>query len=238
MLDAASRPDRSARRRPEGFGVPTHPSAPELPLSRPLDDADPELVALPAPPRRERTVSLVLMAITAVVAALMAWALRGEVAYALASSEPADLGSFTGVSPGPDLANAFVRGTALLGTTGAIRYERPLESDSFRLAPVAANPHVWVEMRVPEGNEGPRFVPPTTFVGRLVPLASAGLRHRGIAASIRALTGVEVPKDAWLLVDGAAPASSRWAIPLAALFAFFAAWNVAQLVRLARPVKD
>jgi hypothetical protein len=198
---------------------------------------DPELVALPAPPRRERTFTVVLMALTAVAALAMAFALRGEASYALRPGQPADLGELAATTPGAELANRYVRGAGLLGTTGAIKYGRAAESDSFRLAPIAGNPGVWVEIRVPEGFEGPRFVPPSSFAGRLVPFDQAGIRHLGLADSVRAQTDQRVPPGAWLLIDGASPRASRWAFALALLFVGFAAWNAVGIARVLRRVE-
>src|SRR5262249_25777426 len=137
------------------------PGAPAPARSAERQGPDPDLLALPAPPKRERTATVVLMALTALAAAYMAFALIGEATYALAPGRPADRGEMAGIVPSADLANHYVRGSGLLGTAGAIRYGRAAEGDSFRLAPLAGNPKVWVEIRVPEGFEGPRFVPPS-----------------------------------------------------------------------------
>jgi hypothetical protein len=196
------------------------------------------LAALPAPPKRERTLTVVLMAFTALVALAMALSLRGEARYALAPGQPSDLGDLATLRPSPDLANRYVRGSGLLGTTGAIRYGRAAEGDSFRLAPVAGNANIWVEIRVPEGFEGPRFVPPITYAGRLVPFADVGIRHAGLRRSVHDQTDVTVPNDAWILIDGGSPRASRWALALALLFVGFAAWNLFGVVRLLRPVRD
>ncbi|MEJ7733962.1 MAG: hypothetical protein WKG00_32800 [Polyangiaceae bacterium] len=195
------------------------------------------LDAAPAPPRRERTATVVLMALTAIVAALMAFALRGEARYALSPGQPLGLGELATLKLGGDLDNRYVRSVGLLGTSGAVRYGRAAEGDSFRLAPIAGNPRIWVEIRVPEGFEGPRFVPPTSFAGRLVPMGEAGVRHAGLADTVRDHGGTRVPADAWLLVDGSSPRASRWAVALALLCAGFAAWNVFGVVRLLRPVR-
>src|SRR4051794_33310374 len=80
---------------------------------------DPELLALPAPPKRERTATVVLMVITAIAAMLMAFSLRGEAQYALSSGEPIDVGDLTAFHPNADVANRYVHATALLGTAGA-----------------------------------------------------------------------------------------------------------------------
>lgn len=201
-------------------------------------EPDPELTALPAPPKRERTLAVVMMVLTAIAALTMSVLLAGEARYALAPSSPNDVGELATLKPPADLSNKYVLATGLLGTTGAIRYARTAESDSFRLMPVAGNPSVWVEIRVPEGFEGPRFVPPTKFAGRLVPMTKAGMRHVGLAKAVKDQTDVTVPADAWLLIDGSSPRASRWAIALAALFVAFAGWNLFGVARVLRPVKD
>lgn len=221
--------------------MPTDPTTTlEAPRGGPLEAAgpDPDLLALPAPPKRERTATVVLMLLTAIAATFMAIALFGEARYALRPGAPLDVGDLASLQPGPELANRYVRATALLGTHGAIRYGRAAESDSFRLAPIAGNPKIWIEIRVPEGFEGPRFVPPTTFAGRLVPFEKAGIRHAGLAESVQEQTEAEIPAGAWVLIDGSSPRASRWAVALAALFLGFAGWNVFGIARLLHRVKD
>lgn len=199
---------------------------------------DPELIALPAPPKRERTVTVVLMAITALAAAWMSTLLMGEARYALTPGQLVEVPDLTTLSPGADLDNRYVRANGLLGTAGAIRYGRAAEGDSFRLAPIAGNPKIWVEIRVPEGFEGPRFVPPTSFAGRLVPFREAGIRHARLPEAVRAQTDKQVPDDAWLLIDGSSPRASRWAVALVALFLGFAAWNLGAIARVLSRVRD
>jgi len=201
-------------------------------------EPDPELTALPAPPRRERTMAVALMVLTAAAALTMSVLLLGEARYAIAPGAPTDIGDLAPLKPSADLANRYVHATGLLGTTGAIRYARTAESDSFRLMPVAGNPSIWVEIRVPEGFEGPRFVPPSKFAGRLVPMAKAGMRHVGLAKAVKDQTDVTVPAEAWLVIDGSSPRASRWAIALAAMFVAFAGWNLFGVARVLRSVKD
>jgi hypothetical protein len=215
--------------------VPRDPSplltAPRLPA---LESAgpDPELLALPAPPKRERTATVVLMALTAIAAIWMAMLLFGEARYALMPGTPQEIGDLATQKPGGELANRYVSATGLLGTAGAIRYGRAAEGDSFRLAPVAGNPTIWVEIRVPEGFEGPRFVPPSSFAGRLVPFERAGIRHARLPDAVAAQADAKVPQEAWLLIDGSSPRASRWAVALVAVFLGFAAWNIAGIVRV------
>ena len=51
----------------------------------------------------------------------------------------------------------------VLGAAGGIRYERPFTSSTYRALPVAGRPDVWVEVRVPAGQETGRWDPPRTF---------------------------------------------------------------------------
>lgn len=221
---------------PESTPTLTGPTGAPFPESDAISP-DPELLALPAPPKGERTATVLLMAITAAAALLMAISLRGEARYVLSPGEPLELGDLSTMHPGAELANRYVRAGALLGTGGAIKYGRAAEGDSFRLAPVAGNPKIWVELRVPEGFEGPRFVPPTSFAGRLVPFHEAGIRHVGLARSVQEQTEIVVPDDAWILVDGTSPRASRWALALTALFVAFAGWNAVGVARMLSRVR-
>lgn len=199
------------------------------------EELDPELLELPDPPRGDRTLTLLLLAVTAVASVAMSLFLLRDAAYAFASRDAAPLGELFTAAPataGPGGAsghNRLVSAHGLLGATGAIRYERPFEPDSYRLAPVAGRDDLWVELRVPAGAEGARFVPPSQFYGRLVRFDAVGPKHRALRA--------RVPEGAWLIVDGETPERSRWAVFLVALFAGFAVWNVAAFVRLARKVR-
>jgi hypothetical protein len=213
-----------------------NPSSPEL-MAPTAGSADPELLSLPRPPRVQRTLSLVLMTVTALLALVMTLALAGDVHFAFVSAVPDDVGNLMHFVPDTSMQNRFVRGTGMLSAASAIRYDRPMERDSFRLAPLAGNDKIWVEMRIPEGVEAAQFVPPATFVGRLLPMHSAAFRYRGLGRSIREVTGAAVSDDAWVLVDGATPTSSRWTVALAALFAIFAAYNLVTIARIVRPVR-
>jgi hypothetical protein len=215
--------------------APTHHLAP--PNAGADDAIDPELLDLPDPPKRERSVTVAMLVFTALASLSMVVALRGDAAYAFASAQPVELGDLGAAPAGALVENGFVRGTAMLGAAHAIRYERPLVSDSFRLMPVAGRPNVWVEVRVPAGAENIRYVPPNQITGRLVKFESAGPKHRGLASAVRDATGQKVPDASWLLVEGDAPQGARWAIMLIAMFLGFAAWNLSVTAKLLRKVR-
>jgi hypothetical protein len=212
----------------------------ELPRAREdRDELDPELLDLPDPPKRDRTMTVGLLVFTALASAAMVLALRRDAAYAFAEAQARDLGDLNAAPANGFVENQYVRGQGMLGAAQAIRYERPLVEGSFRLMPVtrAGEQDVWVEVRVPPRGENVRWVPPSSFSGRLVRFETAGPRHRGLADAVRETTGKDVPKGAWLLVDNAAPSDARWAVLLVGLFAIFAAWNLFATVKLLRKVK-
>jgi hypothetical protein len=209
--------------------------------SEPKDELDPELLALPDPPRKERTLTVVVLALAAAAALAMVFALRRDVTYAMAGGAAgggAVLGDLGAVDPGTLAANEnrLVRADGLLGAAGGIRYERPFVEDTFRTVPVAGRTDVWVDVRVPSGQESGRWEPPRSFAGRLIKMSAAGPRHRGLAGAIEETTKAKVPPGAWLLVDGEEPDGSRWAVVLAAMFLGFAVWNAAAIGRIVRRV--
>jgi hypothetical protein len=228
------------------------PTSPEFPLHLPPPgkdreahreeerDFDPELEALPAPPKRERTWTIVVLAVTILASLAMMASLLRDAAYAFAPSQSADLGDLNrGANADPSLDaydNCFVRATAMLGAAGALRYERAFDPDSYRVAPVAGRTDVWVEIHMKEGEESSRFIPPTSFAGRLIRFSEVGPRHRGLRDAVGSVGGTNVPADAWLIVDAEQPANARWAVMLVILFAGFAMWNAFAIAKLVRKV--
>lgn len=201
------------------------------------EEVDPELLELPDPPKGERKATLALIVVTAVAALAMVISLRFDAAYAFASPASTDVGDLRTADLHAFVPNTYVEAHATLAHSHALRYERPFESHTYRIAPVAGQPKVYVEVRVPAGEEGARYVPKEKFRGRLVPFSDSGPRHRGLRGAIVSETGQTVPDDAWLVVDGEAPRDSRWAIALVVLFSTFALWNLAAFFRLTRKVK-
>lgn len=205
----------------------------------PPSAADPELEALPAPRRPGRRLTLATMAVTAVASLAMAWTLVGEATYATRTGRPVDVHSLGATQLKPELANRWARGEAVLDQERAVRYRRPLDAEEYRLFPVVGRADIWVELQVPEpyATATAHFIPPPSFVGRLVPLADAGLRHAGLEEDIAQAADLPIPPHgAWLLIDGESPSTLRWALGLIAVFVGFAGFNCWGLVRLLKPV--
>jgi hypothetical protein len=82
------------------------------------------------------------------------------------------------------------------------------------------------------------FVPPGAFVGRLVPVAGAGLRFAALDEAASDMGTAPLPGDAWLLVDGETPESTSWAVGVVVLLVGFVAFNAWGLFQLLRPVRS
>ncbi len=199
-----------------------------------LDPVDDELLALPKPVRSEKKLAVALLGLNAVLALLMIALLLPDVRFGLATSGARSLGDLRTATI--TTTNEVVEGHAFLGAAHAVRFERPMESDTFQLMPVAGRDDLFVELRVPEGTPRGRFVPPASFVGRLTKLDEGGLRHRGLRQAMERSMGHAVPANAYLLVDQELPTRLRMASWLVGMFALFLAYSVFAIVKIARPV--
>jgi hypothetical protein len=204
-----------------------------LSVARPADGPlDPELQSLPGPRRPWRRTTVATLLATLVSALLVGKGLLPLAQYALRTGAPSELGPLTTVQLSQGLANTWVHAVGSLRET-SVEYRRPLDSDRYRLAQSAENPRVWIELRVPSEIEPEHYVAPNSFVGRLVPFGAAGLHHSALPGAAEAALGHAPPDDAWLLIDGEAPATTRWALGLVALFAAFAgfsAWGIYRIL--------
>lgn len=214
-----------------------YPSSPDVLGTRAASDHD--LEDLPAPRRPWRRATLAALTLSAVGSLALAFELRGEALFALEHGTPVDLGDLGQFRASARNANTWVRGEGTLHADGAVHYARPLESNTYRLAQVEGNEKLWVQVSVPEDPsdpDGAHFVPPTSFVGRLIPVAHAGIRHSIVRDAVADAWQGKVPDDAWLLVDGEEPHTTRWALGLVGLFLGFAAFNVVGLAKLTQKV--
>jgi hypothetical protein len=214
---------------------------PPLPAPPETGEADADLDALPPPRRPWRRLTLGVMGLTLLGSLGLLIALSGELAFSFKSGSPRGVGELSAFHPSSRDANAWVQGEGALEAQDAVAYRRPLESDSYRLSRVSGADKLWVQVRVPWDDDDPdhkRFVPPSSFVGRLVPLARGGLRLSQLEGAVAEAGRPALPSDAWLLVDGEAPATTRWTLGVGMLLLGFAAFNLFGLVRLLRPATD
>jgi hypothetical protein len=202
----------------------------------PDQKADDDLAGLPPPRRPWRRTTLFTLALGSLGSVAIAVSVLPDVTYSLRGGEPVAIGELGKQNLDRKLANHWVQGAGELSVEKAVRYRRPLERDSYRLAQIENNPRVWVEVRVPANEEGPRFVPPASFVGRLVRVSDLGLRQMELPGAVRDAGLPPLRDDAWLLLDGESPSGLRWVVALFVLLLAFSAFNVTGLFRLGRPI--
>ena len=120
--------------------------------------------------------TLLVLALTAVASVAMVGSLWRDAAYAFAAPREADLGELKSAPVGAFAPNSFVQARGRLAAAGAIRYERPFVEDSFRVTPVAGRPDVYVEVRVPAGEETSQVMlsVPSVPLACIVTCAAAG----------------------------------------------------------------
>jgi hypothetical protein len=219
---------------------PSPLSALDLAGAREREATDPELASLPRSTDRGRLLTLLVLVFGVVAALGMVVALARDATYAFSGAAASALGDLDTVSPAALGAheNRTVSGFGLLGIAGALRYERPLREDTFRALPVLGRSDLWVEVRVPFGKEGGRWEPPRSFVGRLEKLDAGGPSHRGLRDAIEQATHSPLPRDVWLIVDGAHPAQARWSLVLVMALLACATWNAVAIARIVRKVSS
>lgn len=195
------------------------------------DAVDPELLALPAPPRGRRMVALVSMALVAVAALAFALSLRHDIAYFFSDGETIALGDVQALDPARLAPNTTVRieGTPMISR--AARYRRVLTGERRVVFPLAGQRTVYVETE-----DTPAALGHATFTGRLVTFSQLGGRMDAVERYLDAGLGLPVSGDSFLVVSGASPSGSAWAV-LAALFAvLIMLLDVVLILRWFRPI--
>ncbi len=149
---------------------------------------------------------LVVRVLSIVAAAVLAFALRHDLRYALSPRSMVELPANASTAELSAHAHRWVSIKGIPGGVGAVDYRRPVQDSSIhRLAPLVERADIFVEVRLPDGADPTRFVPPTSVSGRLVPLDDGGVRFGDARGLLERATGRAVPANAFLLETGAEP---------------------------------
>lgn len=197
-------------------------------------DVDPELLALPAPPRARALATAGLMAAVIAASALLMWGFRGDLGYFLSAGSPVDIGDARALDRVPD--NRFVTVRGLPRAASAVRFRRLARGGTYRIYPVMGQPALFVQSFVPDGTRVGHRPRHGEYSGRLVSFEDARGGYEAIRAFLERDMGVEVPTNAYILMDGESPADYAWVIGLYLLLGAFVATNGILLYRHLRPV--
>jgi hypothetical protein len=90
------------------------------------------------------------------------------------------------------------------------------------------------------GLEDEHFVPPTSFVGRLAPISSLGIRYSALHDAVieAGWPNGQLPDDAWILIDGESPKAVRWVLALCLVLAGFAGFSLWATTATLRPARS
>jgi hypothetical protein len=198
-------------------------------------DPDEELLALPAPPRRERLMAMTLMAAVVGLALGLGASLRADVSYFLTSGLPVDLGKAPALDPSGWQSNlhARVRGTPMLSRM--VRYHGALGGNGYVVFPLAGQRNLLVQ--VPAEGLDDAGALPTEFAGRLLRVGDLGGRYASVAGFLRERMELPLSADTYLLMAEEPPGSYLWACLLLGLCLGVVALNIWLMLRWFRPLK-
>lgn len=216
------------------------PPAPPLPsASMAVDEheLDPELLALPAPPKGRRLWAMTLMAAVVALALGLASSVRSDMAYALHTGRAQMLGDAVRLDPAllPSNAYVVVRGTPML--SGMVRFEAGLfGADDYVVFPLAGQRNVFVQVPA-ESLRDPRTAASTEFSGRMVTFGELGARFRVVREFLAQRMGMPVTGETYLVVADDPPGSHAWSLFFGAFCLAVVALNVWLFSRWFRPLR-
>jgi hypothetical protein len=189
---------------------------PGFPPEGAADAVDPELLALPAPPRGRRLLSMSLIASVLVVACGLLAQLRADVFYAFTPARPVDLGDVRSLDLGMLAPNTYVRirGNPMLGRM--VRYERSLSGESYAVFPLAGQRQVFVQVPL-EALADPTRAAQGEFHGRLMTFGQLGGRMRAVREYLARELELPVTAESFVVLAEEPPSSYGWALGLCAL---------------------
>lgn len=199
------------------------------------DAVDPELLALPAPPRGGRLLAMTLMAAVMVGSGALIAQIRADIAYFFAADTVTDLGQAR-LSETADLpANAFVRvrGTPMLSKM--VKYTVPLTGAEHAVFPLVGQRHLFVQVPFDDLSDPERGTR-GEFFGRLVTFGELRGRMGTVQGYLHDAMDLPVTAESFVLIADEAPESYLWAPVLALLCLAFIALTLWMMLRWFRPL--
>ena len=196
---------------------------------------DPELIALPAPPRVLRWTTLVVMAAVVASALGLAFSVRRDVGYFFSDDRARVLGAALAIDPAALESNTYVQleGSPMLATS--VRYRRMLGSSYYVVTPLAGQRDIYVQLAY-DDRQQERMATRREFAGRLVRFGDLGARFRNVRRFLEEQMQQPVSADSYVLLVDEAPSGYGWSLALvffAILIALVDAWL---LLRWFRPL--
>lgn len=211
-------------------------ASPLSPVTLDGAEVDQELLALPAPPKGQRTVAMVLMAAVVGLALGLLSSVRSDLAYALQSGQALVLGDAVQLDPAKLPSNAYVRvrGTPML--SGMVRFETGLWGSRQVVFPLAGQRNVFVQVAA-SSLEDPRMAARSEFAGRMVTFGELGGRFRVVREFLAQHMSLPVTAETYLIIADDPPATHVWALLFGAFCLGVVGLNVWLFSRWFRPIR-
>ncbi len=200
----------------------------------PAEVLDPELVALPAPPRARRVLTASVMAATIAASLALLGVIRTDIQYFFADERALDLGEATVVDVGALETNRFVRVVGTPMASATVHVQRVLGGETHAVFPLAGQRAIFVSAPVAGPDEEARLAR-REWSGRLVTFGELGGRMSGVRTYLRERVDLPVTRDSYVLLADEPPGTYGWALVLALVCVAFVALNLALVVRWFRP---
>lgn len=199
-----------------------------------VEPLDPELLALPAPPRARRVLSAALMLGTVLASLALLGAIRADLGYFFAEERAIDLGDATTLDVASLTTNRFVRVVGTPMASGTVHVQRVLGGETSAVFPLAGQRALLVSAPIAGRDEEARLSR-REWSGRLVTFGQLGGRLSGVRAYLRDRVELPVTRDSYVLLADEPPGAYGWALGLALMCLAFVAVNLALVVRWFRP---
>ncbi|MFT3921671.1 MAG: hypothetical protein QM778_03975 [Myxococcales bacterium] len=195
-------------------------------------ELDQELVALNAPPQTQRVVTVTVMAAAVVAALALVVSLFGDMSYALARTQPRDLGDARQLDLSSLESNSYVHLEGIPTVARAVRFSRGLGTQ-YRVFPLSGQRQVYVQI---EEHGGESFVR-SEFSGRLVSFEDLGGRYADLAKSMQEDAGLPVTGESFMLLVDEQPSAYLWTWLVGLFCLGFVLLDAYFIVRWFKPVK-
>jgi hypothetical protein len=213
---------------------PTNPQA----LGAVPEAVDPDLVALPAPPRGRRILVMAVMALVVACSFGLLMSLRLDVGYFFSNRTPIVLGEVTELAPAEVEPNRYVQVSGTPMASATVRFSRLAPGTTYLVFPLAGQQQRSIFVQVPlESPDAMRDFARRDFAGRVVTFGQLGGRFRPVRNYMKDVMGLSVSSESLLVLADEAPGSYGWALALSALCLVFIGVNLFMLLRWFRPLR-
>jgi hypothetical protein len=199
------------------------------------DGPDPELLALPRPPKGRRFLAMTSMGAVVLAALALLLHVRKDAAYRFADARPTELGDVTAVELSALESNRYVRvrGTPMLSRM--VRFERSLSGQRYAVFPLAGQRQIFVQVPL-DALEDPARAAQGEFRGRLLTFGELGGRFRSVRLYLARQMDLPVTAESFVVLAEEPPSSYSWAVGLCALCIAIIALMGALFLRWFRPL--